>query len=86
MEIEQEAGSDPEEPLPPGALLYRSSRLHNLPLMAEALAHGADVRSASHEEEGKTPLIQAVAGVRYTLYNILYTIHTHYTIYYTYTC
>uniref|UniRef100_A0A6Q2X6N5 Arf-GAP with coiled-coil, ANK repeat and PH domain-containing protein n=1 Tax=Esox lucius TaxID=8010 RepID=A0A6Q2X6N5_ESOLU len=67
-EIEQEAGSDPEEPLPlrglfsPWALLYQSSRLHNLPLMAEALAHGADVHSACEEEEGKTPLIQAVAG------------------------
>uniref|UniRef100_A0AAY5K2C0 Arf-GAP with coiled-coil, ANK repeat and PH domain-containing protein n=1 Tax=Esox lucius TaxID=8010 RepID=A0AAY5K2C0_ESOLU len=56
------------EPLPlrglfsPWALLYQSSRLHNLPLMAEALAHGADVHSACEEEEGKTPLIQAVAG------------------------
>lgn len=58
--------SDPEDPreLHPGALLYRSSRLHNLPLMAEALAHGADVHAASEEEEGKTPLIQAVVGVR----------------------
>uniref|UniRef100_A0A8C2WW27 Arf-GAP with coiled-coil, ANK repeat and PH domain-containing protein n=1 Tax=Cyclopterus lumpus TaxID=8103 RepID=A0A8C2WW27_CYCLU len=46
--------------LHPGALLHRSSRLHNLPLMAEALAHGADVHAAS--EEGKTPLIQAVVG------------------------
>uniref|UniRef100_A0AAY5KBC7 Arf-GAP with coiled-coil, ANK repeat and PH domain-containing protein n=1 Tax=Esox lucius TaxID=8010 RepID=A0AAY5KBC7_ESOLU len=46
----------------PWALLYQSSRLHNLPLMAEALAHGADVHSACEEEEGKTPLIQAVAG------------------------
>uniref|UniRef100_A0A674ELI4 Arf-GAP with coiled-coil, ANK repeat and PH domain-containing protein n=1 Tax=Salmo trutta TaxID=8032 RepID=A0A674ELI4_SALTR len=60
-EGKSQAGSDPEEPLPPGALLYRSSRLHNLPLMAEALAHGADVHSAS-DEEGKTPLIQAVTG------------------------
>uniref|UniRef100_A0A672G0S7 Arf-GAP with coiled-coil, ANK repeat and PH domain-containing protein n=1 Tax=Salarias fasciatus TaxID=181472 RepID=A0A672G0S7_SALFA len=64
VEIEQEVSSDPEDPreLHPGALLHRSSRLHNLPLMAEALAHGADVHSASEEEEGKTPLIQAVAG------------------------
>ncbi|KAL3978007.1 homeodomain interacting protein kinase [Sarotherodon galilaeus] len=56
--------SDPEDPreLHPGALLYRSSRLHNLPLMAEALAHGADVHAACEEEEGKTPLIQAVIG------------------------
>lgn len=66
MEIEQEVSSDPEDPreLHPGALLYRSSRLHNLPLMAEALAHGADVHTANEEEEGKTPLIQAVIGVR----------------------
>uniref|UniRef100_A0A8C2WYN6 Arf-GAP with coiled-coil, ANK repeat and PH domain-containing protein n=1 Tax=Cyclopterus lumpus TaxID=8103 RepID=A0A8C2WYN6_CYCLU len=62
VEIEQEVSSDPEDPreLHPGALLHRSSRLHNLPLMAEALAHGADVHAAS--EEGKTPLIQAVVG------------------------
>lgn len=65
MEIEQEVPSDPEDPreLHPGALLHRSSRLHNLPLMAEALAHGADVHAAAEEEEGKTPLIQAVNGV-----------------------
>lgn len=66
VEIEQEVSSDPEDPreLHPGALLHRSSRLHNLPLMVEALAHGADVHAASEEEEGKTPLIQAVIGVR----------------------
>lgn len=66
VEIEQEVSSDPEDPreLHPGALLHRSSLLHNLPLMAEALAHGADVHAASEEEEGKTPLIQAVTGVR----------------------
>uniref|UniRef100_A0A3Q3VYF3 Arf-GAP with coiled-coil, ANK repeat and PH domain-containing protein n=1 Tax=Mola mola TaxID=94237 RepID=A0A3Q3VYF3_MOLML len=64
VEIEQEVSSDPEDlrELHPGALLHRSSRLHNLPLMAEALAHGADVHAASEEEEGKTPLIQAVMG------------------------
>uniref|UniRef100_A0A3P9N0T1 Arf-GAP with coiled-coil, ANK repeat and PH domain-containing protein n=1 Tax=Poecilia reticulata TaxID=8081 RepID=A0A3P9N0T1_POERE len=64
VEIEQEGSSDPEDPreLHPGALLYRSSRLHNLPLMAEALAHGADVHATNEEEEGKTALIQAVVG------------------------
>lgn len=71
VEIEQEVSSDPEDPreLHPGALLHRSSRLHNLPLMAEALAHGADVHAAKEEEEGKTPLIQAVMGVRDCLFN-----------------
>lgn len=66
VEIEQEGSSDPEDPreLHPGAMLYRSSRLHNLPLMAEALAHGADVHATNEEEEGKTALIQAVVGVR----------------------
>uniref|UniRef100_A0A7N6A3C7 Arf-GAP with coiled-coil, ANK repeat and PH domain-containing protein n=1 Tax=Anabas testudineus TaxID=64144 RepID=A0A7N6A3C7_ANATE len=64
VEIEQEVSSDPEDPreLHPGALLHRSSLLHNLPLMAEALAHGADIHAANEEEEGKTPLIQAVIG------------------------
>uniref|UniRef100_A0A3Q2P1K9 Arf-GAP with coiled-coil, ANK repeat and PH domain-containing protein n=1 Tax=Fundulus heteroclitus TaxID=8078 RepID=A0A3Q2P1K9_FUNHE len=64
VEIEQEGSSDPEDPreLHPGAMLYRSSRLHNLSLMAEALAHGADVHATNEEEEGKTPLIQAVIG------------------------
>lgn len=72
MEIEQEVSSDPEDPreLHPGALLYRSSRLHSLPLMAEALAHGADVHAACEEEEGKTPLIQAVTGVRPSVINM----------------
>lgn len=72
MEIEQEVSSDPEDlrELHPGALLHRSSRLHNLPLMAEALAHGADVHAASEEEEGKTPLIQAVMGVRDCLFSL----------------
>lgn len=64
VEIEQEP-SDSEDPreLHPGALLHRAARLHNLPLMAESLAHGADVHAMSTEEdEGKTALIQAVIG------------------------
>ncbi|XP_072307578.1 LOW QUALITY PROTEIN: arf-GAP with coiled-coil, ANK repeat and PH domain-containing protein 3-like [Eucyclogobius newberryi] len=63
VEIEQEP-SDSEDPreLHPGATLHRASRLHNLPLMAESLAHGADVHASTEEEEGKTALIQAVIG------------------------
>lgn len=60
--------SDPEDVRGPGvelsprALLYKVSRARNLPVMAEALAHGADVNSSNEEDEGKTPLIQAVIG------------------------
>lgn len=64
LEAEPET-SDPEDirDLHPGALLYKASKARNLPVMAEALAHGADVNSANDEDEGKTPLIQAVIGV-----------------------
>uniref|UniRef100_A0A671NFX7 Arf-GAP with coiled-coil, ANK repeat and PH domain-containing protein n=1 Tax=Sinocyclocheilus anshuiensis TaxID=1608454 RepID=A0A671NFX7_9TELE len=63
VDIEQEA-SDPEDgrELDPNALLHKASRARNLPVMAEALAHGADINSVSEEDESKSPLIQAVAG------------------------
>uniref|UniRef100_A0A672NIB5 Arf-GAP with coiled-coil, ANK repeat and PH domain-containing protein n=1 Tax=Sinocyclocheilus grahami TaxID=75366 RepID=A0A672NIB5_SINGR len=62
-ELEPEA-SDPEDlrELDPGALLYKACQARNLPVMAEALAHGADVNSVNEEDEGKSPLIQAVIG------------------------
>lgn len=65
MEPEPEAQSDPEDgrELHPGALLYKASQARNLPVMAEALAHGADVNSVNDEDDGKSPLIQAVIGV-----------------------
>uniref|UniRef100_A0A672HUN2 Arf-GAP with coiled-coil, ANK repeat and PH domain-containing protein n=1 Tax=Salarias fasciatus TaxID=181472 RepID=A0A672HUN2_SALFA len=63
LEAEPET-SDPEDlrDLHPGALLYKASKARNLPVMAEALAHGADVNSVNEDDEGKTPLIQAVIG------------------------
>ncbi|XP_055977120.1 arf-GAP with coiled-coil, ANK repeat and PH domain-containing protein 2 isoform X7 [Sorex fumeus] len=48
--------------LNPGLQLYRASYEKNLPKMAEALAHGADVNWANLEENKATPLIQAVLG------------------------
>ncbi|KAI2649527.1 Arf-GAP with coiled-coil, ANK repeat and PH domain-containing protein 3 [Labeo rohita] len=62
-EMEPEA-SDPEDTreLDAGALLYKACHARNLPVMAEALAHGADVNSVNEEDEGKSPLIQAVIG------------------------
>lgn len=64
-EIEQEA-SDLEDlrELHPGLLMYRAAQARNLPLMAEALAHGAEINWVNDEDENKTPLIQAVKGVR----------------------
>ncbi|KAG7243428.1 hypothetical protein INR49_011885 [Caranx melampygus] len=47
--------------LHPGALLYRSAALQNFPVMADALAHGADVNWVNVPEESSTPLIQANA-------------------------
>ncbi|NWJ04010.1 ACAP3 protein, partial [Crypturellus undulatus] len=62
-EIEQEA-SDLEDlrELHPGLLIYKAAQARNLPLMAEALAHGAEVNWVNDEDEHKTPLIQAVMG------------------------
>lgn len=53
--------------LHPGALLYRSAALQNFPVMADALAHGANVNWVNTAEESSTPLIQAVSAVRRTL-------------------
>uniref|UniRef100_A0A8C2DB99 Arf-GAP with coiled-coil, ANK repeat and PH domain-containing protein n=1 Tax=Cyprinus carpio TaxID=7962 RepID=A0A8C2DB99_CYPCA len=49
--------------LDPGALLYKACQARNLPVMAEALAHGAEVNSVNEEDEGKSPLIKAVIGL-----------------------
>lgn len=50
--------------LHPGALLYRAAGAPpNLPTMADALAHGADVNWVNVAQESRTPLLQAVAAV-----------------------
>ncbi|XP_031423664.1 arf-GAP with coiled-coil, ANK repeat and PH domain-containing protein 3b isoform X2 [Clupea harengus] len=63
VEVETEA-SDPEDArdLHPGALLLKASLARNLPVMAEALAHRADVNTVSEEDDGKSALIYAVTG------------------------
>ncbi|GCC32698.1 hypothetical protein chiPu_0011162 [Chiloscyllium punctatum] len=62
-EIEAEA-SDSEDlrELHPGILVYKAAQARNLAVMAEALAHAADVNWVNDEDENKTPLIQAVIG------------------------
>lgn len=49
--------------LNPGLHLYQAAFEKNLPDMAEALAHGAEVNWVNMEENKATPLIQAVRGV-----------------------
>ncbi|KAJ8254775.1 hypothetical protein GJAV_G00197220 [Gymnothorax javanicus] len=48
--------------LHPGALLYRSAALQQFPVMADALAHGANVNWVNTAEENSTPLIQAASA------------------------
>ncbi|XP_075405836.1 arf-GAP with coiled-coil, ANK repeat and PH domain-containing protein 3 isoform X1 [Tenrec ecaudatus] len=48
--------------LHPGLLAHRAARTRDLPALAAALAHGAEVNWADSEDEGKTPLVQAVLG------------------------
>ncbi|XP_074839019.1 arf-GAP with coiled-coil, ANK repeat and PH domain-containing protein 1 isoform X2 [Carettochelys insculpta] len=59
-----EPGEAPEglRSLHPGALLYWAAGHHNLPTMADALAHGADVNWVNAGEGSRTPLLQAVAA------------------------
>uniref|UniRef100_A0A8C5MNF5 Arf-GAP with coiled-coil, ANK repeat and PH domain-containing protein n=1 Tax=Leptobrachium leishanense TaxID=445787 RepID=A0A8C5MNF5_9ANUR len=46
----------------PGPQLYQAAFVRNLPSMAEALAHGAEVNWVNSKEKNSTPLIQAVRG------------------------
>lgn len=48
--------------LHPGLLAHRAARTRDLPALAAALAHGAEVNWADADDEGKTPLVQAVLG------------------------
>ncbi|XP_067873394.1 arf-GAP with coiled-coil, ANK repeat and PH domain-containing protein 3 isoform X1 [Heterodontus francisci] len=64
-EAEIEPGASDSEDLRelhPGILVYKAAHARNLAVMAEALAHGADVNWVNDEDENKTPLIQAVIG------------------------
>lgn len=46
----------------PGLQLYQAAFQQNLPAMAEALAHGAEVNWVNKKENNTTPLIKAVHG------------------------
>nr|XP_051696440.1 arf-GAP with coiled-coil, ANK repeat and PH domain-containing protein 3 isoform X2 [Oryctolagus cuniculus] len=48
--------------LHPGLLANRAARTRDLPALAAALAQGAEVNWADAEDEGRTPLVQAVLG------------------------
>ncbi|XP_064253578.1 arf-GAP with coiled-coil, ANK repeat and PH domain-containing protein 3 [Passer domesticus] len=62
-ELEPELWEAEEARAVPAALaLWRAARGRALPLLAAALAHGADVNWANEHDEGKTALMQAVSG------------------------
>ncbi|KAM4872450.1 arf-GAP with coiled-coil, ANK repeat and PH domain-containing protein 3 isoform 2-T2 [Thomomys bottae] len=62
-EAEAEAwGLSDVRELHPGLLAHRAARTRDLPALATALAHGAEVNWVDTEDEGKTPLVQAVLG------------------------
>ncbi|KAM4693920.1 arf-GAP with coiled-coil, ANK repeat and PH domain-containing protein 2 isoform 2-T2 [Discoglossus pictus] len=46
----------------PGPQLYQAAYVRNIPGMAEALAHGAEVNWVNTKDNNSTPLIQAVHG------------------------
>ncbi|XP_045475091.1 arf-GAP with coiled-coil, ANK repeat and PH domain-containing protein 2 [Harmonia axyridis] len=46
--------------LHPNLLLYKASAAHNLPVMCEAMALGADINWNNPEDRGRTPLHQGV--------------------------
>ncbi|KAK9887352.1 hypothetical protein WA026_022021 [Henosepilachna vigintioctopunctata] len=46
--------------LHPNLLLYKASAAHNLPVMCEAIALGADIQWSNPEDRGRTPLHQGV--------------------------
>lgn len=49
--------------LHPNLLLYKAAAAHNLPVMCEALALGADKQWINLEDRGRTPLHQAILSV-----------------------
>lgn len=53
-----------------GSLLYWASCACSLTDMVEALAHGADANWVNAEDNNRTPLMQAVQGVRASVYLI----------------
>ncbi|XP_046563022.1 arf-GAP with coiled-coil, ANK repeat and PH domain-containing protein 2-like isoform X5 [Haliotis rubra] len=46
--------------LDPNLLLYKAAEARNLPVMAEALAHGADINWVNKDDEMKSPIFKAV--------------------------
>uniref|UniRef100_A0A8C5FND7 Arf-GAP with coiled-coil, ANK repeat and PH domain-containing protein n=1 Tax=Gadus morhua TaxID=8049 RepID=A0A8C5FND7_GADMO len=63
-EEEEEEEEEDLSTLHPGALLYRSAGRPNFLVMADALAHGADVNWLNAAKDSRSPLLQAVTAVR----------------------
>ncbi|XP_030194698.1 arf-GAP with coiled-coil, ANK repeat and PH domain-containing protein 1 [Gadus morhua] len=61
-EEEEEEEEEDLSTLHPGALLYRSAGRPNFLVMADALAHGADVNWLNAAKDSRSPLLQAVTA------------------------
>lgn len=55
--------------LNPNYVLYRASALHNLPIMCQAIALGADKNWANVDENCRTPLHQAIVSGEFVIYD-----------------
>jgi len=59
------AGEEDISRLEPDVLLYMAAAAHNLPVMCEALALGADKQWANSKDRGRCALHQAVLSVSF---------------------
>ena len=59
-EDEASQGGEPLEELDPNRLLFRASRVHNVPLMSQALALGADRNWINDEQFSSSPIHQSI--------------------------
>lgn len=63
------SGEEDISTLHPDRLLYRAAEAHNVPVMCEALALGADKQWVNVEDNGKSAIHQAIISVSISFYH-----------------
>lgn len=61
-------GEEDISKLHPDLLLYKAAAAHNLPVMCEALALGADKLWSNAEDRSRSPIHQAIISVSLSLH------------------